>query len=79
MRVMNPCWYIVNNKKNACFLKCYLYLMHLRKGLLILFLSFSRVATLPFKDMRREASCIISVSLIWKLDKGFLIVSSGKQ
>ena len=79
MRVMNPCWYIVTNKTNACFLKCYLYLMHLRKGLLILFLSFSRVATLPFKDMRSEASCIISVSLIWKLDKGFLIVSSGKQ
>lgn len=54
MRVMNPCWYIVNNKKNACFLKCYLYLMHLRKGLLILFLSFSRVATLTIKGYEKR-------------------------
>lgn len=25
-RIKTPCWYIVNNKKNACFLKYYQYL-----------------------------------------------------
>lgn len=25
-RMKPPCWYIVNNKKNACFLKYYQYL-----------------------------------------------------